>query len=103
MNPDNPLLPAEKWLPEYDPVLDEEAVLQLFTQRVEELLRDNKDLLLSSLYRLDVEEYKIQRALQSTTIPPARGIAQLILDRQKERLKTRKSYKESDSDKWEGL
>ena len=95
--------PAKQMFPEYDPVLDEESVIQLFTVRVEEMIRDDLDLLLSTLYRLDVEEDKIQHALQSSTIPPARGIAMLILDRQKERLKTRKSYSKGNQTKWEGL
>ena len=95
--------PAPNWLPEYDPILDEESVIQLFTKRVEELMRDDIGLLLSSLYRLDVYEEKIQEALHSTDTPPARGIAILILDRQKERLKTRSSYSRGSQTKWEGL
>ncbi|HJW28188.1 MAG TPA: hypothetical protein VJ508_02945 [Saprospiraceae bacterium] len=103
MDPKKPQPPAIKGLPEYDPVLDEEAVLDLFTHRVEELMRDDIDLLWSSLYRLDVEEDKIQQALRSTTIPHARGIAMLILERQKERLKTRQSYSGGKQKNWEGL
>ncbi len=103
MNQDPSRFPTIQWLPDIDPQLDEEAVLRLFTQRVEELLRDNKDLLLSSLYRLDVEEDKIQQALRSTDTLPARALAILILDRQKERLKTRQAYKKKDQANWEGL
>lgn len=94
--------PAQKWLPEVDPLMDEETVLNLFTHRVEELMRDDLDLLLSSLYRLDVLEEKIQVALQSSTVPAARGIAMLILERQKERLRTRKEYGDGKKE-WEGL
>lgn len=96
-------LPAQTWLPEYDPILDEESVIQLFTKRVEELMRDDIGLLLSSLYRLDVLEEKIQAALHSSSVPPARGIAILILERQKERLKTRSEYAKGEQTKWEGL
>jgi hypothetical protein len=94
-------LPAAQWLPEYDPILDEEAVLQIFTTRVEEMLEHHLDLLLSSLYRLDVEEVDIQRALRSEDTPPARGIAKLILDRQKARLMTKQHYKKQNPDKWD--
>jgi hypothetical protein len=94
-------LPAEKWLPEYDPILDEEAVLQIFTTRVEEMLEHSLDLLLSSLYRLDVEEDDIQLALRSQDVPPARGIAKLILDRQKARLMTKQEYKKQNPDNWD--
>ena len=100
---EDPNFPAKQFFPEYDPVLDEESVIQLFTERVEALMRDDLDLLLSSLYRFDVEEDKIQAALHSATVPAARGIALLILDRQKERLKTRKSYSKGNQTKWEGL
>jgi len=93
----------EKLLPEGESILNEPALLDLFTTRVEELMRDDLDLLLSSLYRLDVEEYKIQNALKSSDTPPARGIAQLIIDRQKERLRTRKSYASGKQQDWEGL
>jgi hypothetical protein len=92
-------------LPESESILDEPALLELFAKRVEEMLKGDIDLLLSSLYRLDVEEYKIQRALRSTDVPAARGIAQLIIDRQKEKIITRKKYasEKKKKDDWEGL
>ncbi|HEY3385757.1 MAG TPA: hypothetical protein VGK46_04550 [Saprospiraceae bacterium] len=93
----------EKLLPESESILDEPALLDLFTTRVEELMQHDLDLLLSSLYRLDVEEYKIQRALRSGDVPPARGIAQLILERQKERLRTKSRYFTGEKPDWDGL
>ena len=103
MEEDKSLSVLEQLLPENESILDEPAVLDLFTKRVEELIESDLDLLLSSLYRLDVEEYKIQRALRSSDIPPARGIAQLIIDRQKERLRTKKQYASGKGKDWEGL
>lgn len=91
----------ENLLPESESILDEPALLDLFTARVEELMRDDLDLLFSSLYRLDVEEYKIQRALRSADMPPARGIAKLIIERQKERLKTRMKYGSNSQKDWQ--
>jgi hypothetical protein len=68
------------------------------------MLKGDIDLLLSSLYRLDVEEHKIQRALHSPDVPAARGIAQLIIDRQKEKIMTRKKYgARMNKGDWEGL
>jgi hypothetical protein len=90
-------------LPEDEALLDEPAILDMFTKRVEELMQSDLDLLLSSLYRFDVLEHKIQKALRSPEIPPARGIAMLILERQKERLITRKRYSTGEKDKWKGL
>ncbi len=107
---ENELQPGlfDSLLPDRDIFLDEAALLDIFTSRVEEMMRDDLDLLLSSLYRLDVEEYKIQLALRSATVPPARGIAALIINRQKERIKTKQAYRkkdstEKDSTDWEGL
>ncbi len=94
----------DNFLPESESILDEPALLELFTKRVEEMMQGDLDLLLSSLYRLDVEEYKIQHALRSTHIPAARGIAKLIIDRQKEKIITRKKYASEKKKKdWEGL
>src|SRR5687768_4163392 len=88
---------------EEDSMLDEKALLELFTKRVEEMMRSDLGLLLSSLYRLDVEEYKIQKALRSSTIPAAEGIASLIIERQKEKIATRKKYSRGNADPFKGL
>ena len=50
-----------------------------------------------------MEEYKIQDALRSADLPPARGIAKLIIDRQKEKIRTRKEYGTGKKGEWEGL
>ena len=89
-------------IPDYDPILDEAALLDLFTARVDELMRSNLDLLLSSLYRLDVDESKIEIALHSGTVPAARGIASLIIERQKERIQTRKKYSSENKNSLDG-
>ena len=73
-------------------ILDDPAVLEWFAARVEIMMRDQLDLLLSTLYRLDVEEHKIQHALHRSGEPPARAIARLILERQKQRMRTRRQY-----------
>ena len=93
----------EKLLPESEDILNEPALLDLFTERIEEMIRHDLGLLLSSLYRLDVLEHKIQAVLQSPDIPTARGLAQLIIDRQKEKIKTRKEYSTGKKKEWEGL
>ncbi|MEO5905767.1 MAG: hypothetical protein ABIQ11_03520, partial [Saprospiraceae bacterium] len=95
--------PIQKLLPDVESILDEAALLELFTKRVEEMMRDNLDLLLSSLYRLDVEEHKIQKALRSSTVPVAEGLASLIILRQKEKIATRKKYSSGQTDPWKGL
>src|SRR4030095_8417753 len=95
--------PFERILPEVESILDEKALLELFTKRVEEMMRDDLGLLLSSLYRLDVYEDKIQMALKSPTVPAAEGIALLIIERQKEKILTRKKYSSDKKDTWTRL
>ncbi|MEO5906821.1 MAG: hypothetical protein ABIQ11_08845 [Saprospiraceae bacterium] len=103
MDNDNLPDPIQKLLPDVESILDEAALLELFTKRVEEMMRDDLDLLLSSLYRLDVEEHKIQNALRSSAVPVAEGIASLIILRQKEKIATRKKYSSGQADPWKGL
>jgi hypothetical protein len=95
--------PLDIAIHEGEEILDEKALLEFFTRRVEEMIRTDLDLLLSSLYRLDVEEHKILRALKSNTVPPAEGIAALIIERQKEKIETRKKYSSGQGDQWKGL
>ena len=84
-----------------DDKLTEERLLQLITDRVDWLIEHNLELLLSSLYRLDVSEQKINQALLPTNdLVPAQAIAKLILDRQKQRIRTRLTYQQPDIEGW---
>ncbi|MBK6391208.1 MAG: hypothetical protein KA109_14375 [Saprospiraceae bacterium] len=75
------------------PYLDEATLIKLVESRVTELLDTQPDLLWSYLYRLDVEEHKIELALlQGTSV--AHALAILIIDRQKQRVKTKRAYRE---------
>lgn len=80
-----------------DPVQDEEALTEILAERIAEMLDNEADLLFSTLYRLDVSEQKITGVLRSRMEEPARGLARLVLERQKEKLKTRRKYDQSDS------
>ncbi len=71
---------------------DEEKLITLLATRVAEMLDHEPDLLFSTLYRLDVLEYKINAVLHSGE-DPARGIARLIVERQKEKLETRSKWR----------
>jgi hypothetical protein len=87
--------------PDGRPTMDEAVLLDILAVRVEEMMRDDLDLLLSTLYRLDVYEHKIKAALQSPEIPPALGLARLILERQKEKIATRLKYASKKNDQFE--
>ena len=56
------IIPKE-FQPEEWESLDETTLYDMILNRVNELLETDIDLLLSYLYRLDVEEYKINHAL----------------------------------------
>jgi hypothetical protein len=71
----------------------EEELLNHITDRVEHYLRTDKGLLLSYMYRLDIEEKHIQKALQEQGDEPiSLTLAKLILNRQKQRVNTKLKY-----------
>ena len=73
--------------------ITEKEFFKILTAQVEYMLDRKLDYLLSLLYRLDVEEYKIKAALDNKTMgSPAEVLARLIIDRQKQRNKTKSEY-----------
>lgn len=84
-----------------DDNISEKELLDILTAQVEYLMDRKLDYLLSLLYRLDILEPKIKAVLYNQElIAPARGLAQLILDRQKERVATRVKYKDEGDGSW---
>ena len=82
--------------------LDQEALKQAIIVRVEYLLDKDPNLLFSYLYRLDVLEKDLKFALSNlSSLNAIEQIAQLILDRQLDRLQTRKKYPQAPLDGWE--
>ncbi len=76
--------------------------LELIGDRVQWFLDNDKDLLLSYLYRLDIDESKINEALTPLSNEPAHQLlARIILDRQKQRLSTKNQYKVQQIEGWE--
>lgn len=84
-----------------DPIQEEE-LLSILAEKVELMLNRRLDFLLSLLYRLDVEEHKINLALSPLSIePPHIALAKLILERQKQRIQTKKKYSSTDNWSWD--
>ena len=79
---------------------DINELFKIVAERVEELLDSQPDLLMSYLYRLDVEEGKIRKALQQDESPVVK-IAELIVQRQLERVRTKLEMKQDPIDGWE--
>lgn len=81
---------------------DEQALLNAIIDRVAWMLRCDKDLLMSYLYRLDVLEHKINAALMpGNPLSAEEALGRLIFERQKERIETRKKYKTEPIKGWE--
>ena len=72
--------------------LSEQDFLFALARRISEMLDSEAELLFSTLYRLDIFETKINAVLNSNE-DTALGLAQLVVDRQKEKIATRKQYK----------
>ncbi len=81
---------------------DEQELLNAIVDRVTWMLRCDKDLLMSYLYRLDVLEHKINAALMpGNPLSAAEALGLLIFERQKERMETRRKYKTKPIEGWE--
>ncbi len=79
--------------------LNEQQMFDLIADHVAWLIEYRLDYLLSMLYRLDVLEVDINRALSPGAPLPANiGLTQLIIERQKQRIRTKQQYKVSKLD-----
>lgn len=83
------------------PPADEAELLAILAERIEEMLLNRPDYLMSLLYRLDVLEEKIRPVIHPNAPEPAHiGLARLVLERQKQRVETKQNIK---PDPLEGL
>ncbi|MEM9819790.1 MAG: hypothetical protein AAF985_01905 [Bacteroidota bacterium] len=84
--------------------LSEEALLELVANEVAYMIEYRLDFLMSLLYRLDVLEHKIDFALSPYSIEPANiALAQLIIERQQQRILTKRQYRQTKLDDLDGL
>ena len=89
-----PILNDFEITPEADQGYSEEEVLALLTQQIEWLMAHRTEFLFSLLYRLDVDERQVRRVLDlAGEGSPAEGLARLVLDRQKARLRTKRDVR----------
>lgn len=63
-----------------------------------DLLHHDFNKLLNILYRIDVDENKLKQALFESTQPAAETIADLIIERQLQKIKFRKMYQNKKND-----
>jgi len=84
----------KEFLPADTDNISEDELFDVIKARVKYLLEIQPDLLMSYLYRLDVLESKINAVLSlDSPVDPVDGLSRLILERQKERIATKKKYK----------
>lgn len=75
----------------------EEELFQMLCDRIAWLIEHNMEYLLSLLYRNDVAESKILDALSPHNPDPANiALAKLVMERQRQRMATKKQYGKQD-------
>ncbi len=86
-------------LPEGVATPTEEELFQYLCDRIAWMIEHNMEYLLSLLYRNDVEEHKIHFALSPHDPDPANvALAKLVMERQKQRIATKKKYGKQNAD-----
>ncbi len=94
------------WTIQLNESATEEQLLHALAGRVNHLIQYNFSILLSLLYRIDISEQKLRQLLHGN--PKADAgifIAHLILERQKQKVKTREQFSRrddniNDDEKW---
>ncbi len=78
-----------------DDSISEDELLMLLAERMDFLIEKRTEFLFSLMYRLDVDERKVNAALSPAAPEPANiGLARLVLERQKQRAFTKQYYKQ---------
>lgn len=84
-----------------DSEFDSGQMIAILSRRIEELMAGRLEELMSMMYRLDIEESKIRTALApGNEENPATSLARLIVERQNQRMATKKKYKQNPLSDW---
>lgn len=85
-----------------DNIKNEDDMIALITQYVQELIDYDFEKLLLLLYRIDVNESKVKKAIDANGPNlAAKSIAQLIFNREKEKMETRQRFNDNQTNDWE--
>ena len=91
-------------LEETETPMSEEELYNLLVNQIAYMIEYKLEILLSLMYRLDIDEAKVNHALSPFATDPANvGIAKLVWERQKQRAFTKKHYKQSKLNDLDGL
>lgn len=81
--------------------MTEQELLDYLSDAIAYMIEHKLDFLLSLLYRLDVSERKINEALLPVNTEDAPiALAKLVLERQKQRVATKRAYREKNPTDW---
>jgi hypothetical protein len=81
--------------------LDEAAMLIYLSDVIAYMLEHKMDYLMSLLYRLDIDEEKINRSLMPGNPDPANvALAKIVWQRQLKRVETKNTYKVQNPNNW---
>ena len=86
----------------------DESLLKYLEIRIQELINSDFQGLLQMLYRLDINEKELKKSIENSSPEKVAGIiAEKILEREKQKLKTKEEYsqfrsddKEDEEDTW---
>lgn len=79
--------------------ITEEQLLMLLAERMDFLIQNRPEFLFSLMYRLDVDERKVEAALSPIAPEPGHiGLARLVIERQRKRAFTKQFYKQEELD-----
>ncbi len=82
--------------------ISEVDVIASIEERVSQMMDHDIELLMSYMYRLDIAETDIKQAMKLNAKQSMPNVfAQLIWKRQKQRMETRKKYKQDPIEDWE--
>jgi hypothetical protein len=88
----------------YEIINTESNSFEKLCEYVSWLMETRMDFLLSLMYRLDVTEKSIKQALHpSSPVNPVTALAELIIQRQLDRIKTKEKYRVEQDDRLKGM
>lgn len=95
-----------EWELSIPPVITEEVLIEVLGTRINQLIKEDLAKLIAILYRIDVDEHKLRYMLaQYPKADAGYVVAALVLDRQKQKQKTRALFSTppkdiDDAEKW---
>jgi hypothetical protein len=75
---------------------NEDELFRMLADQIAWMIERRMEWLLSLMYRMDIDEAQVQAALSPVAPEPANiGLARLVLERQKQRVHTKQTYRPS--------